>query len=454
MIPRRSVMACIFTATALAGCMRCQRPAPIPPTEAPPPKTMSALAPTTPALAAAAEERCDERQAVMARFGTGDYAAALNLSRSGSARPGIAGTCRSWLKEQIPVLATNAGWTHYQLEKLDEAESFFRVALAERPGMGEARRGLAAVAVKRKSPAEARAALEDYLTTAPHDAEILWLYADALEGEQQYELAVTALERLRASETLPQGLDAARIQARLAAMRARLGESVKQAVMTSPRFTITYRADEHAGIVSDVAAILESSLTEWERAFNLNFANFHRDVLLYPSDQFQTLVTEGPRWAQAVYDGRLRIPVRAGDEPTRRERILRHELTHAMLDELVGARKLPGWVQEGLAQYLECENGCRAFTFGVSSGDFLAKERFEENFSEATAQQAPHLYRQSLFMVLQLERGEFGRILGALLQGLQAPGTLDSDRVLQPAGMSFATLHQTAAERWRKRQAF
>lgn len=442
---------------ALAGCTRCQRPAPLPPADAPPPQTTMVLPAKPAAVTVAAGLPCEERQAVMARFGTGDYAAALNLSRTGSTRSDLSDECRAWLKEQIPVLAANVGWTQYQLEELDEAEASFRAALADRPGMVEARRGLAAVAVKRKRPAEAREAIEDYLAAAPNDSEVLWLYADTLESEKQFELAVTVLERLNAMEAPPAGLDATRINARLTAMRARLGESVRQAVMTSPRFTITYRADEHGTIVSDIAAVLETTLSEWERAFNLGFATFHRDVLLYPGERFQDLVTEGPRWAQAVYDGRLRIPVNAADEATRRERVLRHELAHAMLDEVAGARRLPGWVQEGVAQYLECENGCQNFSFGISSGEFFARERFDENFSGASAQEAPHLYRQSLFMVLLLERGVLGsgaRPLGQLLQGLAALGTLDSDRFLQPLDISFATLHQAASERWRKRQGF
>ncbi len=57
-------------------------------------------------------------------------------------------------------------------------------------------------------------------------------------------------------------------------------------------------------------------------------------------------------WAEAVFDGQIRLPPSAAESPERRDPILRHELSHAFLVDFSGGR-IPLWMNEGLAQWLE-----------------------------------------------------------------------------------------------------
>jgi len=66
------------------------------------------------------------------------------------------------------------------------------------------------------------------------------------------------------------------------------------------------------------------------------------------------IVAEGSMpadWAEAVFDGQIRMPLAAATSSDRRDPILRHELAHAFLVDFSGGR-IPLWMNEGLAQWL------------------------------------------------------------------------------------------------------
>lgn len=76
-------------------------------------------------------------------------------------------------------------------------------------------------------------------------------------------------------------------------------------------------------------------------------------VVLYERAGFSLLTGLGD-WAGGAFDGSaIRIPI--GDlsaEESRLQRVFRHELCHAFIRE-VGGDSVPGWLNEGLAQWLE-----------------------------------------------------------------------------------------------------
>jgi len=77
-------------------------------------------------------------------------------------------------------------------------------------------------------------------------------------------------------------------------------------------------------------------------------------VLLYSSQSFQD-VTDAPRWAGGIYDGKIRLPIGGLSRERDAERlrpILAHETTHAFLHALV-PQGLPLWFEEGLAMYFQ-----------------------------------------------------------------------------------------------------
>ena len=75
-------------------------------------------------------------------------------------------------------------------------------------------------------------------------------------------------------------------------------------------------------------------------------------VVVYTPQAFHAVTGLG-HWAAGAFDGSVRLPIGDLDRDRPRwERTLRHELVHAFLDSLAG-RGLPGWLNEGLAQWHE-----------------------------------------------------------------------------------------------------
>lgn len=64
-------------------------------------------------------------------------------------------------------------------------------------------------------------------------------------------------------------------------------------------------------------------------------------VVLYSALQFRD-ITRSPSWAAAAYDGRIRIPMRGAldHSPGELERVLTHELTHAII-RAIAPRAVP-----------------------------------------------------------------------------------------------------------------
>lgn len=116
-------------------------------------------------------------------------------------------------------------------------------------------------------------------------------------------------------------------------------------------FVLRYEGRKPASaLTSDILRTLDRQYDELAR--DLGFApEAPIAVTLYTEQQFFD-VTQAPSWAGALYDGKLRIPVRDVSEVSPlMEQILRHELTHSFVH--VAAGNCPAWLNEGLAQIEE-----------------------------------------------------------------------------------------------------
>ncbi len=100
---------------------------------------------------------------------------------------------------------------------------------------------------------------------------------------------------------------------------------------------------------------LESSYHEFGELFGFFPVEAGRPrlrVVLYRKEGFDNVTGLGD-WAGGVFDGTVRVPVKdLGRETENLKKVLRHELVHSFVQESGGPR-VPGWLNEGLAQYLE-----------------------------------------------------------------------------------------------------
>ena len=75
-------------------------------------------------------------------------------------------------------------------------------------------------------------------------------------------------------------------------------------------------------------------------------------VTLYSEEQFRD-VTHLPAWADGMFDGQIRLRAKGAAQNLQEfDRVLAHELTHAMVSGLAN-RGVPAWLHEGLASYFE-----------------------------------------------------------------------------------------------------
>lgn len=151
------------------------------------------------------------------------------------------------------------------------------------------------------------------------------------------------------------------------------------------------------------------------------------------------IVSEGTMptdWAEAVFDGQVRLPMPVASSPETRDHVLRHELAHAFLVDFSGGR-IPLWLNEGLAQWLE---GRRPGTLpDARSATWLDELPTRTNFMDLSAEDAGLAYSYSLAVT-----GELMLLHGsvALLRYLDllAGGAREEDCFQQAFGRSYADL--------------
>lgn len=175
------------------------------------------------------------------------------------------------------------------------------------------------------------------------------------EDQGTAESRALALQHLeRAAELAPSRED---IQKRLAQIR-RLAESEKGFYSeSSEHFELSFdgaRTDLQWS-TSDITRKLEAAYQDFGELFGLWPVEGGRPrirVVLYRKSGFHEATGIG-HWAVGVYDGAVRVPVEdLGKEQSTLERVLRHEVAHAFIRES-GGNGVPGWLNEGLAQWLE-----------------------------------------------------------------------------------------------------
>jgi hypothetical protein len=122
-------------------------------------------------------------------------------------------------------------------------------------------------------------------------------------------------------------------------------------------FQVSYAGEREAlrALVPGILSELEAIYQEYGESFGFFPVEYGRPrirVILYTPSSFDAVTGLG-HWAGGVFDGAVRVPVQdARAERERLTQVLRHELLHAFVQE-AGGRGVPGWLNEGLAQWLE-----------------------------------------------------------------------------------------------------
>jgi tetratricopeptide (TPR) repeat protein len=140
-------------------------------------------------------------------------------------------------------------------------------------------------------------------------------------------------------------------------------------------------------------------------------------VVLYTMEQFRD-ITRAPGWAAAAFDGIIRLPARGAlDRPAELDRVLAHELTHAIVRTL-SSRAVPTWLNEGLAAALESEDQSWAERRASRAGGALPLRQLFGSFGRLDNDQAELAYASSALAVRRLIDEAGGYAVANLLRDL------------------------------------
>ncbi|MEZ4741693.1 MAG: hypothetical protein R3B45_04480 [Bdellovibrionota bacterium] len=390
-------------------------------------------------------------QSLQLKFNSGDYFGAMALADTYSLEernPAF----REWLDSQMQILLTTAAWAHLKLGDCSKAISFFRRAEA----LGrtqEISKGLAYCYRKTGQLYAAEEQLEWFLQQNANDKSVQALYLDVLESLGDFVKSERYLSDIQDSANNSERKD---ILKQLTRVKSKQLESDYQQTQTSQYFTLSYRRIEHEILSEQVLDLLDAALQEFVVDFGFREPNVQIEVLLYPADKFKNIVPDSPDWAEGLFDGRMRIPVKnswlQNKNLTALDRILRHELVHALFAQMTDFRQLPPWFDEGIAQRLSCNTSqCTTFSFAPKAGSFLQKNDFLKSYTSYSTVKAGQAYRQSLYLIYAIENHSNRESLKTIISKITAQSSLTSDALLKPTGLTFYELIHKTKTQWDKR---
>ena len=238
----------------------------------------------------------------------------------------------SVLEDDPWVLRNNEAVELLEQGQAARAAELFEACLAERPDDAVFRKNLGEALVAR--------------ALAEHDEgrlrEAVGSLERALELLDERPLLAEMLERWRTSHDLEEGF----------------------VRLENEHFELSFDGAREELLLSDweVLKVLEDAYFELQLLFRRDPFREAADagggglpkiqVTLYRREEFAAVTGLGD-WAGGVFDGRVRVPVEHfGHERGRLTEVLHHELAHWFVREL-GGRDVPGWLNEGLAQWVE-----------------------------------------------------------------------------------------------------
>lgn len=154
---------------------------------------------------------------------------------------------------------------------------------------------------------------------------------------------------------------------------------------------------------SDTASTLIKTLNLTHTHFTELFDDipaFSTSIRLMDEEEFFNL-TGAPKWTNAMfYRGEIILPIAKAKsiDVENLNRSVRHEYTHAILSAL-SAGNLPGWIDEGLAQWFEGEEspGLRAaLRDWLKTNEPVPLNLLQGGFTKLKPEMVPAAYAQSL----------------------------------------------------------
>ena len=260
--------------------------------------------------------------------------------------------------------------------------------------------------------AKARDSLEQALKLAPHFTPASLLLGDLLYRQSDLQGAIAVYEA--AIKYAPNN---GTLLTRLARLREEPSAEKGFFQSRSAHFTVLFEGPMDEAVAQRAVEVLESAYWRVGTALYI-FPEHVITVVLYTEEQFLD-TTRSPAWAAAAYDGRIRVPMRGALEraPGELERVLTHELTHAMI-RAIAPRGVPTWLNEGLAVMFEPGGSDWAARTLTASDGRMPLDRLAGSFEGFSGNQARTAYAESGEAARRLFDEIGGAGVAALLQDI------------------------------------
>ncbi len=287
------------------------------------------------------------------------------------------------------------GWRNLDAGRPAEAEPLFTEAISLEPRDPSLLLGAALAAHLQGQAGRARPLLERALELSAR-----YVPAAMLLGEVCYKLG----DIETAIRTYEQVLEVAPAQA---VVRTKLEAWRREAAVHSrffqapgAHFTILFEGPGEERLAARALEVLEAGYWRVGTALGV-FPVEPMTVVLYTQEQFRD-ITRSPDWAAALYDGKIRVPMRGAIEnPAELERVLVHELTHAFVRG-VAPRHVPTWLNEGIAVYFEPEGRTWAEAEAAKTKTRVTPAALAGSFEAFTGGEARVAYAQSALAVQKM----------------------------------------------------
>lgn len=282
----------------------------------------------------------------------GDSAGALlALTRAWQVEPNLA-----ILRTELAVAHARIGDGLFTAGDTEAAIASYARALQLDTGNAGLRRALTALHVLRGRAAEAEgrvlSAISDYRRALEADSRAVephLLLGRLYYEREDFELARYHLrEARRLAATAVRGLDEllARVEREYAATPA-------YATLEIEGFVVRFQGEPRPDLFYRVLPALRDARERAARAVGRRSVQ-PITVIIYAGDAI-TRAAAIPDWAAGVYDGKVRLrEAEIHRDPRALERIVRHEVAHAVLEEVLPG-KAPAWLHEGLATWAEAD---------------------------------------------------------------------------------------------------
>ncbi len=339
-------------------------------------------------------------------------------------------------------------WTSYKSFGCDTSEALFISISESKTHYAKlANKGLALCLLKSKDFWEAKQKILFYIEAQDKDIEAYALLTKILDHTLEYETNLDYLisaRKLNWSNTEKEKLDSL-----ITKVKKKISISNKQNILSYGAFNISYNPDINNTTISSISSSLDSSLDTLVSKYGFEYPSSNIDINVYSSNNFKKM-HNGPSWAGAVYDGKIRLPIDSSQKNISKkslERVLRHELTHALLSNQSSSKRLPSWFNEGLAQYLECDGNCGSYINSISKTRFLEPQVLKNSFTKLDKTTASMAYSQSLHLLKVLTEIKGRGAIGHIVESISVTNA-SSDDLLAPVGITFDELYENAKQSW------